>query len=204
MKSFANFLMESKKQYAFRIKLACECSEEQMEAIKCALDKYKVSAISEPKRTPIAEKHANFEHLPNISISIIDVLMDYPCNSVQIREMIRDCLSMPESHIMVTTPGEEANAMPVASVNDKKALLDTHELSSADPKAQELVGDKKVSSLLADLAKTKHGGEQYKGINDAILAKAPYAEKAAQTTNDLPAGKNSMMGHKAMPKVSVR
>jgi hypothetical protein len=204
MKSFAQFLTESKKQYAFRIKLACDCDKEKMENIKTALDKYRVSAISEPKSTPVAEKHRGFEHLKNVSINIIDILTDYPCSPVQIREIVRDCLSIPESHIMVTSPGEEANALPVAAVNDKKALLDTEELSPADPKVQDMVGDKKVASLLADLAKVKHGGEQYKGVNDAIQAKTPYREKAAKTTNDLPAGNKSMIGHRKMPRMTVR
>lgn len=193
MKSFANFLTESQKQYAFRIKLACECSKEQMEALKTALDKYKVAAISEPKETPIAETHTGFEHLKNVKISIIDVLTNYPCNPVQIREIIRGALTIPESHIMVTTTGEEANALPVVPLSDEP-LLNQEELSKADAKPQELVGDKHVASLLKDLAKTKHGGIQYKGVNDKILAKKSPAEKRAQTTNDLPDAKAAMMG----------
>jgi hypothetical protein len=122
MKSFIDFFMEGKKQYAFRVKLACECSKDQLTALKTALDKYKVAAISEPKNLPIADTHTGFEHLKNIEVSIIDILTDYPVNPVQIREMIRSTLGIPESHIMVRTPGEEANALPV--VPEKQAVID--------------------------------------------------------------------------------
>jgi hypothetical protein len=196
MKSFAEFLMESKKQYAFRVKLACECTNEQMAALKTALDKYRLSAISEPKETPIAETHRGFEHLKNVKVSIIDVMVDYPANPVQIREMVRDSMNIAESHIMVLSPGEEANALPVAPINKGKALLDTPELSPPDPKAQDEVGLKKLASLLKELNKDKHGGIQYKGVNDEIQAKSPYKEKPAKFNTDLPVGDKSPMGNR--------
>lgn len=204
MKSFAKFLTESKKQYAFRVKLACECSKEQLAEVKSALDKYKVAAMSEPKETPIAETHIGFEHLKNVRISIIDILTDYPANPVQIREAIRDAMRISEALIMVTTPGQEANALPIVPVNSDKALLDTEELSPADPKAHDLVGLKRLEVMLKELDKEKHGGTQYKGVNDDILAKAPHAEKKATFNTDLPVGNKSMMGNRNMPKLKVR
>ena len=156
MKSFTEFLTESKKQYAFRIKLACDCSAEQLSELRTALNKYKLSAMSEVKSTPIAETHENFEHLKNFKLNIIDVLVDYPANPVQIREMVRDSLKISEAYIMVMSPGEEANALPVAPINADKALLDTHELSAPDPKAQELVGLKRLESMLKEIGDERH------------------------------------------------
>jgi hypothetical protein len=194
MKSFTAFLTESKKQYAFRVKLACECTADDMTALKAALDKYKVAAISQLKETPIAETHIGFEHLKNVKVSIIDVLTDYPANPVQIREMIRDTLHVSESYIMVTTPGQEANAYPVPEVNGDGALLNRSEMSPADPSAHEMVGLQRLEAMLKEMGDDRYEGTQYKGVNDGIQASKPFKEKKAQTTNDLPAGKMSPVG----------
>ena len=204
MKSFTEFLMESKKQYAFRIKLACECSVDQMTVLKSALDKYKVAAMSEPRETPIAETHSNFEHLKNFKVSTIDLLVDYPANPVQIREMIRDALDISEAYIMVMSAGEEANAMPVVPVNDKGALLNQEQMSPADPKAHEAVGDKRVLSLLKELSDERFGGVQYKGVNDEIQVKSAFKEKPAKFNTDLPAGNTSPMGNRKMPNMRTK
>ena len=85
MSLFSQYLAESKKQYAFRIKLACECSKEQMAKLKEVMDKYDVAAISEPKVTPIAETHTGFEHLKNVSLSI--------CKSIMLSDTPKKCIT---------------------------------------------------------------------------------------------------------------
>jgi hypothetical protein len=173
MISFNSFLAESKKQYSFRIKLACECSKEQLSKLKTGLTKYDLAAISDVKETPIAETHVDFDHFKNIKISIIDILTNYPANPAQIRELIRDHLGISTAHIMVTTPGEEANAMPVVP--------------------QEVLGKDypvlKKPNLMADLAKA---------LKDHKSIEYPFAGKSATatTTDDLPQGIMSPVGSK--------
>ena len=175
MKSFAKFLTESKKQYAFRVKLACECSKEQLAELKTALDKYSVAAMSQPKETPIAETHANFPHLKNVKLTIIDILTDYPANPVQIREMIRDVLAISESHIMVTNPQQDADALPVVPVSKEPVLTQEYE-KSVNP------------SMLTDLKKI---------LDDHETRRYEFAAKTdatGDTTNDLPQNNKSVMG----------
>lgn len=173
MISFNTFLAESKKQYSFRIKLACECSKEQLSKLKTGLAKYDLAAISDVKETPIAETHMGFDHFKNIKISIIDILTNYPANPVQIRELIRDHLSISAAHIMVTTPGEEANAMPIVP--------------------QEVLGkdypELKKPNLIADLAKA---------LKDHKSIEYPFAGKTVPVaaTDQMPQGIVSPMGSK--------
>jgi len=204
MISFKQFLSESKKQYAFRIKLACDCTKEQLAELRVALDKYKVAAISEVKETPIAETHAGFEHLKNVRVSIVDLLTDYPCNPVQVREAVRDSMKIPEQYIMVSTPGQEANALPVLPVNADKALLNTTEHSPADPKSQEMVGLKRLEAMLKEMGDERYEGTQYTGVNDEIQVKKAFKEKKAQFTSDLPTGKMSPVGSRQNKIPSVR
>jgi hypothetical protein len=174
MKSFAEILTESKKQYAFRIKLACECSKEQLADLKTALDKYSVAAISQPKETPVAKEHLGFEHIKNTRISIIDVLLDYPCNPVQVREIVRDSMGIAESHIMVTNTQQEEDALPI--VPETEAVLDKD------------YTDGKKFDLLADLKDM---------LDKAETRKFEFAAKSdakGNTTNDLPQNNKSVMG----------
>lgn len=174
MISFKQILSESKKQYSFRIKLACECSTENLAALKASLSKYDLAAISEVKETPIAETHTEFPSFKNIKLSIFDVLTNYPATSIQIREVVRESFRLPEDHIIVRTPGEEANIAPVV----KQEALGKDYPKSDKP------------NLLADLAKT---------LKDHKSIEYPYADKTAEklqakTTNDLPAGTASPVG----------
>lgn len=140
-----------------------------MSNLKKALSKYDLAAMGEVKQTPIAETHIGFEHFKNIKLSIIDVLTNYPANPIQIQELVRDHLGISEAHIMVTTPGEEANAMPV---QPQQALGKDY------PKA-------KTMDLISDLAKNL---SSHKSIKYPFAAKS---DAKGATTNDLPQGNTS-------------
>ena len=56
MKSFAEFLIESKKSYSFKIGIAGELPEGFADRLKMGLQKYDVSKISTGKKTPIQGK----------------------------------------------------------------------------------------------------------------------------------------------------
>ena len=62
---------------------------------------------------------------------------------------------------------------------------------------QDKVGDKQVMSLLKDLQKSKNNGEQYKGVNDQLLAKSAPTEKASSVSDKI--GNNSPLGKVSNP-----
>lgn len=81
-------------------------------------------------------------------------------------------MGISEAYIMVTTPGEEANAMPVVA----QEVLNKEYPAS------------KKTNLIADLQKT---------LKDHKSIEYPFAadpQKNAQTTNDLEQGKSSPVG----------
>jgi hypothetical protein len=53
MKSFSEYLIESEQDYTFRIKVACECSDEMLDKMETALEKWELKSLSKPRRTPI-------------------------------------------------------------------------------------------------------------------------------------------------------
>ena len=60
MKSFEQYLTESKKTYKFKIRVAGEVPEGFANTLEGALQKYDVKNLSAGKTTPITEKPLDF------------------------------------------------------------------------------------------------------------------------------------------------
>jgi len=176
MKSFKEYLTESKKVYEFKVKLAGDY-EKAGDLIKSALAQYKVEKCSAGKRLPIAETHTDFPNIKNTNVTIFDVCTAYPTNSETVRAAIANKCGCSLDSVRVRTPLEEAEIV-LNHANDEKsgeALLNKD--YEVDNKGQNMVGEKQAMSLIKELSKVKHGGEQYKGVNDQLLAdKVPAAK----------------------------
>lgn len=177
MKSFNEYLTESKKVYEFKIKLAGDFKKGG-EMIKSALAQYKVESCSAGKRLPIAETHSDFPHITNTNVTLFDVCTSYPVTSQQVRALVAEKCRCPIDSVKVRnlaeTMEEELN-----HANDEKSgealLSKDYETDSAN---QKLVGEKQKFNLLKELMKDKKTLEQYKGVNDAILASKMPTESA--------------------------
>jgi hypothetical protein len=178
MKSFAEYLTESTKQYMFRVRLACDCDSTLVSNLKKGLEKYGVDDVSQPKRLPITQKAYGFEHLDNPEVHIIDVVTNYPCTPQQLSAVFNE-IGVPASMLMVTTPNQEVIISPVANeAGDGKAILDKDLPKSTYPQ------------MLADL-ETAIANKETK-YQYTYAAKAPKGN----TTNDIPQGKTSPIGTK--------
>jgi len=181
MKSFKEYLTESKKVYEFKVKLAGDYKKAG-EMIKTALAQYKVESCSAGKRLPIAETHADFPHIANTNVTMFDVCTAYPVTSQQVRALIAEKCRCPIDSVRVRNLAEAAED-ELNHANDNKSgeslLNKEYETESA---GQKLVGEKQKMSLIKELMKDKKTLEQYKGVNDALLAsKAPSESVAADT-----------------------
>ncbi len=181
MKSFKEYLTESKKVYEFKIKLAGDYKKAG-ELIKSALSQYKVESCSAGKRLPIAETHADFPHVTNTNVTMFDVCTSYPVTSQQVRALIAEKCRCPIDSVRVRNLAE-AQEDELNHAHDEKsgeALLNKdYETESA---GQKLVGEKQKMNLLKELTKDRKTLEQYKGVNDAILASKTPSESAAADT----------------------
>ena len=180
MKSFKEYLAENKSIYEFKIKIAGDCPDNCAKRIKEALTKFRVESCSEGKRSPIQETQVEFPDHKNISVTHFDVCVDYPATSLEIRDLIAEHLSLSLSCVKVRNLKEQEEE-ELNHANDEptgEALLEKPELEETD--GQKLVGEKQKMSLLKDLNKQKRTLEQYKGVNDKILAKKAPAEKSVK------------------------
>ena len=171
MKSFKEYLTESKKVYEFKVKIAGKCPTDCSKQIKAALAPYNVTSVSAGKRTPIQEHQADFPEHKNVEMTIFEIATDYPVTSPQVRDLLANVLGKPLSTVKVKTEAEEFEHA-INHENDSssgESLLTKKELEDV-PGGQDMVGEKHTMSLLKELNKTKKAGEQYTGVNDEILA----------------------------------
>jgi hypothetical protein len=175
MKSFKEYLTEGKKVYEFKVKLAGDY-QKAGETIKSALAQYKVESCSAGKRLPIAETHADFPHITNTNVTMFDVCTSYPVTSQQVRALIAEKCRCPLDSVRVRNLAEDAEDILNHAHDEKsgEALLGKEYETDAD--GQKLVGEKRKFNLLKELTKDKKNLEQYKGVNDAILASSNPTE----------------------------
>jgi hypothetical protein len=186
MKSFVEYLIESSKTYEFRIKIAGEVSDEQMERIESLLEKFGLESITKPKRTPIQEQPSGFsDSVKNTEVNIIDVETNYPATPQVIGALMQDACSLPESHVVVVNknhPEEIAKEVADGEPEQKEytvMLGSDYDKEKLDP----TFGDKYNMNFLKDLETRKY---------EFAAKKAPKVK----TTNDLPGGKSSPIGSK--------
>ena len=179
MKSFTEYLMESKeeKKYSFKIKIAGDLPENCEDVMETALQKYQVAKFTKTKTTPIQAKLRDFPTMENSQVSIFDVELEYPTTSAVLTSYMLEQTGLTAERIKVRSPLEDAESELNAEhlEVDNKALL-TQDYQKENH--QNTVGDKGVSNFLKDLAKIRKEQVQYKGVNDAILAKKSPKEKA--------------------------
>jgi hypothetical protein len=184
MKSFKEYLTESKKVYEFKVKIAGECPSDCSSQIKSSLAQFHVASVSAGKRTPIQERHSEFPEHKNVNMTVFDVTTDYPATSLQIRDMLSAHLGMPLSNVKVKSLAEELEH-EINHQHDKrtgKAIIGTPTEASDH---SDLVGEKHKMNFLQELNKEKHQGTQIKGYNDEILADGvPGLAKEYRKTKD--------------------
>lgn len=162
MKSFKEYLTESKKVYEFKVRFAGEIKPEGLKKIKMALEQYKLESCSTPRRTPIQESPIDFPSLKNTNVTIFDVTLAYPTTSLQVKSAIASAGFL-DSQISVRNLKEEEE-LAINHEHDKRsneALLTKD--YEADKEGQSLVGEKQKMALLKELSKTKHTGTSVDG-----------------------------------------
>lgn len=194
MKSFKDYLTESKKTYAFKVKVAGDLPEGFDADIKSALEKFSVVKLGAGKRTPIQETPLDFPELKNKQVTVWEVEVNYPTTPQVLESYIAEVCGCSQSCIRVRAANEPSEQYQSAMLEPEKesdALLNTDYPKEDN---QSLVGEKAKMSLLKELEKIKHGGEQYTGVNDQLLADKAPVEKPADTVAE--EGKVSPVGSK--------
>jgi hypothetical protein len=90
MRTLQDYLIESSRQYEYRIKIAGELTQEQIEKMEHCFAKFDMVSLSEPRRTPVTADPLGFEGIKNEEINIMDVKFNYPASTQQFTEIAKD------------------------------------------------------------------------------------------------------------------
>jgi hypothetical protein len=198
MKTFKDYLTESKKFYSFRVKIAdCELDGEMLDKIEKAMSAFQLVDISKPKRLPVS-RCKEFAKLGPVGREVVEVSTAYPTIPPQVQQSIHAATGIALDHIYVADLMYDDMEIDPVSDHEEAPIL-TKDYPGNDT-AQSVVGMHRVESLLKELGKDKHGGEQHKGVNDNILAKNVPAEKAATTSDKAPQNNKSVLKPNTTPR----
>lgn len=151
MKTFRDFLTESKKTYKFFIRVAGDLPEGFKDKLEMNLQKYELVSLSAGKRTPIQEKPLDFPQLQNMEVTHFEAEVTYPVTSHLLQHYLVDNCVIPHSHMIVRREGEpiESYQEDVKDSDTYESILNTEDMGGES--AQESVGDNRVMDLLKEL-----------------------------------------------------
>lgn len=185
MKLLQHYLMENKKVYYFKVRIAGDIPTDINDKIKAALVKFNVIKCKKCITTPVQNKQADFPDLENVNVTTFDINTDYPATAEQIRDAIADALEVSTNFVIVRTEyqyaeellNHETYDLIKSNIKEDPLLLKDYEKTDNS----HLYGSEFNVEFLKELHKTKHLGIQYKGVNDKLLAAAP--PKKGKSTN---------------------
>lgn len=182
MKTFKEYLSESKKVYSFKVKVAGELPENFESQLKERLERCKVVTFEKMATTPVQKVPLDFPNISNAEVTIYDVILEYPITSPEIVREIKD-IGLDEDTFRVRGSGEPSEIDQIAMDNEltKTSLLsDPHYTEAEKIKHKEYFGDDFNKGFLKDLEKTakerKKELGQDKGKPD-VLGNAPKVKQ---------------------------
>ena len=192
MKSFKEYLLEDKKTYDFRIKIAGDVDAKIEKSMKTALEKFGVESYKKQGKSVVQEHPLDFPQLKNEALNIYDTSLSYPINAEGLRDYLRDYLDIDFSHLKVRKPGEptEQYQEPKDETYETK-LTDAEYKDAPKIKGEEYYGDKYNMSMLKALMDADTGPKKDRTAD-------PEGGKAddIKGIEDAPEGGKSVLGNK--------
>lgn len=182
MRSLNEYLIESKQDYNYRIKIAGDLSDETVEQMEKAFSAFDLVNLTGPKTTPVTKHPLGFNGLENETINILDATFNYPASTEQFVEIAKQC-GVAANRIIVLNKDFD-DSMNDEEENKEKSGEDgltgtEYPADSAEhKKANKDYGDSYQEDAIQNRAKTEY---------EVAGGKTPKAK----TTNDLPQGDKS-------------
>ncbi len=156
MKTFKEYLAESKKVYSFKVKVAGELPEKFQEALKSRLECCKVLTLEKVNTTPIQKLPLDFPNKENMEVTVFEVVTEYPITSPEISTQVK-AIGIDEDCFRVRGSNEpsEVDQLLVDNEASGESLLDEVDLDKGAGKIKhkDYFGDDFNKSFLKDLSK---------------------------------------------------
>jgi len=186
MKSFKDYLAESKKYYSFKVKIAGDLPENFKESLKTRLERYELTTLEQTGKTPIQKLPRDFPEMENSEVTMFEVITEYPVNAPQIETELRE-IGIEQTRFRVRTPTQEADIElsneDSENLSSDALLTDPEYKESAGTTGTDYFGDDYNTGFLKDLQAAtderkkeldqKEDANIYKDKNESISAKSP-------------------------------
>jgi hypothetical protein len=155
MKSFTEYLTESKKRYDFRIKIAGDVSSEQEDTMKRLLGRFtneNTLTGFKKSKTPIQAVPLDFPQVKNCEVNIYEITLDFPTTQYELTEYLATELGIGKQYLVVRSPNEASEEYQNIEPKREGALLTDPDYKEA-PNAQmeDYYGDKYNTGFVKEL-----------------------------------------------------
>ena len=150
MKTFKEYLAESKKSYPFRLKVAGELPENFVKELKDCIGKAN-PAIIEKSKTPIQATPLDFPELSNVEVHTFEVICEYPITAPELAEHVK--YFVPESNFRVRNGGDAGEVEHNTADMEPSGESVLAEPYNDKVKHKDYFGDDFNKGFLKDLAK---------------------------------------------------
>lgn len=174
MKSLNEYLTESRKTYAFRIKVAGPLAEDFAEKVKTRLGKYGCEKFEKAGTSPIQASSIEFPNLTNVEVTVFETECCYPVTAPEIAVLVSEATGMTESCFKVrnvTDPYESQPQTTEITPSGKAFLNDANYSEAPKVKAKDYFGDDFNKSFLRDLASQSKKNKKEQGQGEYKLSK---------------------------------
>jgi hypothetical protein len=153
MKTFKDYLTESKKVYSFKVKVAGDVPENFQDNLKKCLEKYQVVTFDK-MTTPIQETPMDFPEVTNRAITVYDLVLEYPITGPEIAAYVKE-QGVPEEFFRVRNSSDPSEIdHHLVDENGEPILSDPFYSVETKIKHKDYFGDDFNKSFLKELSKT--------------------------------------------------
>ena len=186
MKTFAEYLTESKHTYDYRIKIAGDVPPGFISGLKEKLKQFDVISMSDVKKTPVQKQLKDFPQCNNESMSFMDVVFNYPATPPQITQ-IAQLLGLNPNMILIQ---DKKYADSIDNERTKQDAENKNVLTDTDYPAP----DKQQKDLKKDYSAAPKEHAVVKNAYKSSFTVAGGKTPPAVTTDDFPMGQKSPIG----------
>lgn len=184
MKTFKDYLTESKKTFSFKVKVAGELPENFQETLKAKLDRCKVMTFEKVTTTPIQKLPLDFPGKENMEVTVFEVVTEYPITS-------------PELGVYVKETGVDENCFRVRGSGEPTEIDQL--LMDDEPSGEALLGEIDMDKGNGKIKHKDYFGDDFnKGfLKDLAKAAKDRKKDGVQTEYKLPKAKTDKVGAKS-------
>jgi hypothetical protein len=189
MPTLFEYIEQLKEKHEFRVKFACEVTDEMMDKIERHLQKYDAEKVSSPSKTILQARPLDFPNLDMGEIYIVDFTSNLPVSKEILHQELARLLDVSEGLIVVRGANdereveqEEDKVLKEPKKLEAKIGTDYSKDEAPEQKASDLYGDKFNTSLLKELKKISDSKK--KEAKTPKIAKDPDVPASAPEIGD--------------------